>query len=318
MFNKICIIICSLFITTVSLSRPEPLTITNYHYDLTENVELFDKVPERVISTNGSATELLLSLGIQKRMIGTCYLDNPPMPELLDAYNSIPVLSRQYPTKEQVLGIEPDFIVGWQSAFASRVLGDPSYWNKLGVATFMLRDASALPKSISNIYSDISDLGKIFMADDKANEIISEIEHELEDLKAKSAKRPVKMRALLVEYLPGGRMRAWGDNSTPGQMLLAIGAENVFPMTGDQNKEGIVKANPDAVIFIYMDSTLADSKSLMKDFQTDSILSYTNASKAKRLGLVPLSETYCPGVRLVSGLRHMSEILFDSAEEQSM
>jgi ABC-type Fe3+-hydroxamate transport system substrate-binding protein len=109
-------------------------------------------------------------------------------------------------------------------------------------------------------------------------------------------------------------MRAWGNNSTPGQMLLAIGAENVFPLTGDQNKEGIVKANPDAVVFIYMDSTLEDTRRLMNDFLNDSILSYTKASVSRRMGLIPLSETYCPGVRLVSGLRNMSQILFDEAD----
>ncbi|MDR2340137.1 MAG: ABC transporter substrate-binding protein [Deltaproteobacteria bacterium] len=287
------------------------VTITNYNYDLSENVQVFAKIPKRVISTNGSATELLLSLGLEKRMLATAYLDNPPSPELEDAYGRIPVLSRLYPGKEQVLGLEPDMLVGWQSAFAPRVLGDPSYWNRLGVGTFILRDSSALPKSLGNIHADIRDLGRIFRVEERAEEILRSLDSELSGLKARAALREGdRLRALILECLPGGRLRAWGDNSTPGRMLQAIGAENVFSLTGDQNKEGIVKADPDAVIFIYMDSTLRDTLRLMEDFRTDPILSYTKASRTGRLGLVPLSESYCPGVRLGMGLRRMAGILF--------
>jgi iron complex transport system substrate-binding protein len=313
----ICLLACIALASSSALLQADPVTIVNYHYDLSENVEVFDKPPERAVSTNGSATELLLALGVEKRMIGTAFLDNPPMPGLQAAYNSIPVLSRQYPGKEQVLELEPDFIVGWHSAFSSRILGDPSYWNRLGVGTFIMRDSSPLPKSMDNACNDILDLGRIFHSEEKAGQIVSGVKAELASMRARSAKRGKKLRVLLLEPLPGGRMRAWGDNSTPGQMLLAIGAENVFPQTGDQNKEGVVTANPDAVVFIYMDSSLPDALRLMEDFQTDPILGWTNASRAKRLGLAPLSETYCPGVRLASGLRTMSGVIFKDGDQSS-
>jgi iron complex transport system substrate-binding protein len=228
----------------------------------------------------------------------------------MEAYKRIPVLSRQYPGKEQVLFMEPDLIVGWHSAFSPQNLGDPSYWNRLGVGTMILRDSAPLPKSIDNIYADLKDLGRIFKVEGKAEAKIGEIRSELESLASISAKRKQKLRVLILECFPGYRMRAWGDDSTAGQMLLSIGAENVFKKTGDQNREAIAGANPDAVIFIYMDSTLEESLRQMESFYTDPILRHTEASKSKRMGLVPLSETYCPGIRIIMGIRRMAATLF--------
>jgi iron complex transport system substrate-binding protein len=249
-------------------------------------------------------------------MVGTAYLDNPPLPEHLSAYESIPVLSRQYPGKEQVLIAEPDLIVGWHSVFAPQNLGDTSYWNKLGVATMILRDSSPLPKSIDNIYDDIRDIGLIFQKEDRAKQLIEEIKSELSALAKLTAKRKTKLKVIILECYPGYRLHAWGDETTPGQMLLSIGAENGFPRSGDQNRESIVAVNPDAIIFIYMDHNLPDTLEQMKLFRTDPILKYTQASVDNRMGVVPLSETYCPGVRIVMGIRHMAEILFPDEKQK--
>ncbi|MDR2460909.1 MAG: ABC transporter substrate-binding protein [Deltaproteobacteria bacterium] len=293
-----------------SSALPQPLTIHNYNYDLSDNVEIFNNIPQRVITTNGSATETLLALGLEKNMIGTAYLDNPPMEELQAAYDRIPVISRMYPGKEQVLALEPDLIVGWHSVFAPQNLGDTSYWNRLGVATFILRDSSPLPSRISNVYDDLRDLGLIFQVEERAASFINDIDSELQAMAELTGARDKSLRVLILENMSGGRMRAWGDDSTPGQMLITIGAVNVFSRTGDQNRESIVAANPDAVIIIYMDSVLEESELLLNSFFTDPILKYTQASKDRRIGLVPLSETYCPGVRIIDGLKHMSNILF--------
>jgi iron complex transport system substrate-binding protein len=292
------------------LYRTEPVVIVNYHYDLSENVEVFNTIPQRVITTNGSATELLLALGLAKHMVGTAYLDNPPLPEHKEAYDGIPIISRQYPGKEQVLALEPDLIVGWHSAFAPQVLGDPSNWNKLGVSTMILRDSSSLPKRITNIYDDINDLGRIFDVEEKAEKIISDMRSELDTVTNLVKERGVNLKVLVLQYQEGGSFRSRGDDSTIGQMLIAIGAANVFPRSGARNKESIAAANPDAIVFMYMDSALDATLKQMESFRTDPILKYTTAVKDNRMGIVPLSETYCPGVRFVMGVRHISEIIF--------
>lgn len=59
-----------------------------------------DAAPERAVTLEQGATELLLALGLGDAMIGTSYLTDAVAPEFADAYAQIPVLADQYPTAE--------------------------------------------------------------------------------------------------------------------------------------------------------------------------------------------------------------------------
>ena len=47
---------------------------------------------------NQPATEIMLALGLQDRMIGTAYLDDAILPAYADAYATVPVLAKEYPS----------------------------------------------------------------------------------------------------------------------------------------------------------------------------------------------------------------------------
>lgn len=70
-----------------------PVTITNYNFAGEEIKVTFDKMPERVLTTNQTTTELMLDLGLEKYLVGTCYLDNPILDRLVDKYKKVPVTS---------------------------------------------------------------------------------------------------------------------------------------------------------------------------------------------------------------------------------
>lgn len=69
----------------------------------------FTEAPTRAISLNQHVTEIMLALGLEDSMIGTAYLDDEIYEPLQEAYEKIPVISDQYPSKEQVIALEPDF-----------------------------------------------------------------------------------------------------------------------------------------------------------------------------------------------------------------
>ena len=51
-------------------------------------------------------------------MVGTSYLDDRILPEYQAAYDTVPVLAKEYPSYESLLAVEPDFVYGgWDSAF---------------------------------------------------------------------------------------------------------------------------------------------------------------------------------------------------------
>ena len=84
---------------------------------------------------NQPATEIMLALGLQDRMVGTAYLDDEVLPEYA-AYARVPVLAKEYPSKEKLLEAEPDFVyTSFNSAFSDEGAGDRAAWEKLGAGT---------------------------------------------------------------------------------------------------------------------------------------------------------------------------------------
>src|SRR5689334_24868680 len=59
--------------------------------------------PKRAFTMNQAATEIMLALGLQDRMVGTAFLDDAVLPEFAAAYNGIGVRAAAYPTREMLL-----------------------------------------------------------------------------------------------------------------------------------------------------------------------------------------------------------------------
>ncbi|EPB8174489.1 hypothetical protein ACRTAQ_000346 [Clostridium perfringens] len=100
-----------------------PVTISTYDQSGKEFQETFESKPKRVISTNQTTTEIMLDLDLQDSLVGTSFMDSPILPRLEDKYKNINVLSETYPSKEAVLALNPDLIMGWKSVFSDKNLG---------------------------------------------------------------------------------------------------------------------------------------------------------------------------------------------------
>jgi len=99
-----------LFVATHA-SYPQSYTSCGVKYSVS-------KTPERVITMNQGATELMLALGLADKMAGTAYLDDHIWPQYAAAYGKIPVLSTGYPNETTIMSKNPDFIVAsYNSAF---------------------------------------------------------------------------------------------------------------------------------------------------------------------------------------------------------
>jgi hypothetical protein len=87
--------------------------------------------PQRAVTMNQGATEVMLALGLVDHMVGTAYLDDYIWPELEADYNKVPVLSAEYPDIDTLMSVEPDFVyASYSSAFSAESV---NYTNFLGV-----------------------------------------------------------------------------------------------------------------------------------------------------------------------------------------
>lgn len=290
-----------------------PVTITNYNYAGEEIKVTFDKIPEKVLTTNQTTTELMIDLGLEKHLVGTCFLDNPILDRLEEKYEKIPVVSEKYPTKEQVLALQPDLIFGWKSVFADKTLGDVKDWNERKVNTFVQRNTVKAVGNftIENGLQDINDLGAIFNIKDKTDKYVKDLRDRLNKIEEKTSKVKDKKKVLILEAEKKGQFRVYGKNDLAGDMVLKAGGENLGEKSGSMSLENIVAANPDAIVFIHFgDDKQIQEADLVKEFTENKALVNVNAVKDKKIIITGLAETWAGGVRTVDAVERYAKELY--------
>lgn len=290
-----------------------PVTIKNYNVN-NEEIELtFDKAPERVLTTNQTTTELMLDLGLEDKLIGTCYLDNPISEKVKDKYAKIPVVSEKYPTKEQVLSLNPDFIFGWKSVFADKTLGDVSEWIGRGTNTFAQRNTvkSVGNYTVENLFKDIDDLGTIFNIKDKTDKYIQDNKDRLTKIEEKTNSIDKKKTTLILESEEKGDFRLYGKNDLVSDMALKAGLENLGEESGTVSLENIVSLNPDTILLIHDgDGKDIHDPEIAKIFTSNEALKNVTAVKNNAIVVTGLAETWAGGIRVVDAIERYSKELY--------
>lgn len=232
-----------------------------------------DTPPQRLVTLNQGATEVALALGLADRMAGTAYLDDAVASQYQQAYDSIPVLAKEYPSKEQFLAATPKADATFDSGWA-----------------------------------EITDVATIFGVPDKAQQVISEQRTQLEEVKAKKAGEGLK----IFWYDSNTQTPFVGTGGGGPQLIVdAVGATNIFGDVKDSgwadgSWEKVVAAEPDVIVFA--EASWSTAKEKQDYLAADATLSQLAAVRDKRYVVVPFSET-TPGARLVDGAAHVSEQL---------
>ena len=93
------------------------------------------KTPERVVTVHQGATEFMLAMGLEDKMVGTSAMDDTIWTRYKEAYDQIPILSAGEPTEKMIMDVNADFIVAaYSSAFAEyRKVGDCTFDSCKGI-----------------------------------------------------------------------------------------------------------------------------------------------------------------------------------------
>ena len=261
-----------------------PLTIANCGTDIT-----FAKAPERVVTIKSTATELLLSLGLEERIVGVGFQDGPLPADLAAAGANLKVLADKLPAQEVVLGVEPDFVYGgWESNFAADGAGERPALAQLGVATYVAPAAcrSIKPPKLTfdALFGEIAEMGTIFDAEPAATKLIGEQKAAL------AALRPDSRGLNAVWYSSGTKAPYVGAGSNaPAMIMEAVGLENIFASTDEgwfaASWEAVVDANPDVIVLV--DSAWNSAEQKKKLLAENPITSKLDAVMHGRYLIIP-------------------------------
>lgn len=275
----------------------QAVTIENEGMSIT-----YEEAPKKAISINQHVTEVMLALGLEDSMVGTAYLDDQIYPPLQEAYDQVPVLAEQYPSKEQVISTEADFIYGgWASAFNEKNLMSREEMEQLGIGSYLQSSSVKVAPELEDIYTDIRNIAKIFRVEERGETLIEEMNANIEKIKEKvpTVDKPIDV----LVFDSGDKDVFTATQNFMNTLVKMAGANNIF---GDieknwatVSKEDAVERNPEAIIVIDYGSTTVEEK--INFLKNDPALSQTPAVQNERFVVLPLSAA-SEGVRVAEAL----------------
>ncbi|WP_051251612.1 ABC transporter substrate-binding protein [Psychrilyobacter atlanticus] len=280
-----------------------PVTVNfsdgNKKYEVT-----FTESPKRAVTTSHFMTEILLSLGLEDKMAGTCWADNEILSELKEAYNKVPILSERYPSKEVFYSVEPDFVSGWHSSLNPKRLAGVEELMENGVNPYII---SSLEKGakVEDVYEDYITLGKIFDVEDRAEKIVDSLKKTVE--KAKQLKGDKK--TIRVFAYDSGKEAPFvvAGSGLGNDIITKAGGENIFEnIQGNYatvSWESILEKDPNVVIIVDYGNDEAQGK--IDFLKENEFTKELEAVKENKFVVVSLAEI-SPGPRIGKAIEHLA------------
>ncbi|MFE5509268.1 ABC transporter substrate-binding protein [Streptomyces sp. NPDC056529] len=286
-----------------------PYTVTNCGVKST-----FQAPPKRVVTMNQHVTEIMIALGLEKSLVGTAYLDDAVLPAYKKAYDSVPVLAKEYPSKEALLAANPDFVYGgYSSAFDAKDGRGRDDLKKAGISTRLNTEYCPSGKtSVDDLYQEVTEVGRTFGVPDRAEKWITEARATV----AANEKRLKDVPPVPVFVYDSGDKTAFtvGGKGIGNELITRSGGRNVFSdldkAFGDAAWEEVVARRPEVVVIYDYGATTVEQKK--KRLLDDPALEDVPAIKNRRFAVMPLSDAVL-GVRVPDAVDKLAAQLHPAA-----
>lgn len=297
---------------TIAISAAVPAEAQETDYPVTiqngDHTLIIDAPPERAVSLNGHTTELMLTLGLGDRMVGTAYMNYPVLEPLEAAYDEVPVLSdgTGYPSLEVLLGAGADFTYGRDSAYRDTAVGSVERLGAVGINAYVVKGTVIHGATMDDVYEDIRNLGLIFDVQPRATALIDSIEGEISAVQATLAEVADPVDVLVYDSGHDG-IYTTGQALQTALIELA-GGRNIFDDIDDTwamvSWEEAVVRNPEVIVINDYGETSAEAKiAMLKDRPA---LASIPAIENDRFVVLPLPGAF-EGVRNADAVRTLAE-----------
>ncbi|RZO77491.1 MAG: cobalamin-binding protein [OM182 bacterium] len=195
-----------------------------------------DVPPEKIVSLAPHLTELLFSIGVGNKIVGTVRFSDYP-----NAARSIPVLGDAFVINlESILFLDPDIVVAWHTGGANNIIGK---LRELGIPVFVnhTSDLEGIGSSAKQLGLLVGEREQGLLLEKKFLSTLHSISESKADLKKN-----------VFFQISDQQLYTVNDTHLIGQAISACGGSNIFggsevpvPIV---SKESILVANPDIII----------------------------------------------------------------------
>lgn len=296
MFNKkILIVLLSLiFLIAGCTSGNTPTSEGKQIFTDSMGNELeLEKTPEKVISLSPAITEILYALDLGDKIVGTTdYCDYPE-----EAKNTPKMGGFNTPNLELIVDSQPDLVFissGVQAELSNK-------FKELGIKTFAL-DA----KTVDQVIENIKTMGKLMDAQEKAEEIASDMEKRRDAVKkaVEGLEKPLVFFEIWNEPLLSAGPETFISNilDIAGGINFAEDCETDYPQI---SLEVLLDRDPD--FYIAIDHRKNTDISTRPGFESLKALQNNQYYK--------IEDDYVtlPGPRIIQGLERVAEIIHPEA-----
>lgn len=286
-----------------------PYTVTNCGVSST-----YQAPPERAVTMNQHATEIMLALGLQDRIAGTAYLDDSVLPAYRPAYDKIKVLAKEYPSREVLLGADPDFVYGgYASAFDKAQGRDRAGLAKSGInSRLSVEYCTQGPVGLAQLKTEITEVARTFGVPERGAALIADEQRRVDAVTARVKDEPKPS----VFVYDSGEDSAFtsGGEGIGNEIVSLAGGTNAFAdlkdTFGDVSWEKVIERKPEVVLIYDYGGTTVESKK--QRLLNDPALALVPAIRNQRFVVLPLSSAVL-GVRVADAVESLARQLHPDA-----
>ncbi|RWR27332.1 ABC transporter substrate-binding protein [Sinirhodobacter populi] len=304
-----------------------PLTLQNCGVTMT-----FDKAPETVVTVGQATTEILYSLGLGDKVVGTSVWFTGVLPEFEDLNAGVERLADNDPSFESVVAKRPGLVavqyewhIGAQGIVATR-----EQFADLGIPTYTLpadcvgKDNTAGSDgtrtemySMDSLYQGVTELAQIFDVTNRGAELVDGLKAR-EAAAIEAAKALDLQDASAVFWFSSAEMDidpyVAGNGGAPAWMMASLGLKNVINSPEEWpvvSWETIARANPGVIVIARMDRRRFEADDYEKKLaflKSDPVTREMDAVKNDRIVIID-AHAMDPSIRNIAALEELAAAL---------
>lgn len=293
-----------------------PLTLTVYDAEGNEVEVTYEQAPERIVSTQLSITELLLTLGPKDKIVGIMDNDNAVDDELQAELDDLTSLGyKSTISKEAILAANPDIVMGKATLmFTDTAIGTVEDYLDLGINVYtQLASVDVIDQSLENIIEDVRSVGMIFDVQDEADAYADSLEEQLsETLETVSAQADgqEEISVLLMAGFQEGTFLAF-SSTLHSVMLEAVNAVNVLETGGNGlTLENLISLSPDAIVYVTADRYAETDADAVERLLSEEAIQDVPAIANERIIEIGYDDIMDYGARVISTVGVLADFLY--------
>jgi len=268
--------------------------------DLPEVENSSSGIPQRVISINPAATEILFELGCQGRLVAVSDFCNYPA-EVKDFEKVGGATGHNF---ERIARLAPDLVI-FQGAGEDMV----KFCRDRNIRTVSIN-----LRNVGEVYDGIKQLGGLLGLEQEAEQICTRISGQFKEIENKVSSAKKKKVFFSFFRTPGSLagITTVGPKTCLSELLVRAGGVNIFDDVSQDytviSKESLLKRQPDVVIEPYaiFSDFEKDTSQALKDWGK---LDALNAVSNRRIHFIDPDLVLKPGPRVAQAAMELAKII---------